>query len=228
VGDAAADALFRVAPGPATTTIASGLPLDSIRSVIQVPTTGHFIVGSYLNGRVLRITPEGRTSDMIPPGRIGKPAGVARDPNSGRLFVLRNGPGALYELTIHDCNGTGVPDDCDIAAGTSEDCNDNQTPDECDIASGYSPDNDENGVPDECEIVCVCGDLDGAGGQVDLADFAVFATCFGLAGPTTQCDLAEYTCSDLDASGVVDLSDFATFALMYGMPPAGSPPDCLN
>ncbi len=30
-----------------------------------------------------------------------------------------------------DCNGNGVPDDCDIADGTSEDCNVNGVPDEC-------------------------------------------------------------------------------------------------
>ena len=30
-----------------------------------------------------------------------------------------------------DCNGNGVPDSCDILAGTSADCNVNGTPDEC-------------------------------------------------------------------------------------------------
>ncbi len=50
-----------------------------------------------------------------------------------------------------DCNGNCMPDDQDIAAGTSADCNANGIPDECDIAEGTSPDNNGNGIPDECE-----------------------------------------------------------------------------
>ncbi|MCK4660438.1 MAG: hypothetical protein KAV82_13020, partial [Phycisphaerae bacterium] len=51
-----------------------------------------------------------------------------------------------------DCNDNGVPDECDIAGGTSEDCNSNSVPDECDIAGGTSEDCNTNGVPDECDI----------------------------------------------------------------------------
>ncbi len=36
-----------------------------------------------------------------------------------------------FDLVDSDCNGNGVPDDCDISAGTSPDCNLNGTPDEC-------------------------------------------------------------------------------------------------
>jgi hypothetical protein len=59
-----------------------------------------------------------------------------------------------------DCNGNGIPDDEDIAHGTSQDCNENGIPDECDIASGTSADVNENGVPDECESSGIpCGDI---------------------------------------------------------------------
>jgi hypothetical protein len=37
----------------------------------------------------------------------------------------------IPDLFEDDCNGNDVPDDCDIAAGTSIDCNTNGTPDEC-------------------------------------------------------------------------------------------------
>jgi len=37
-----------------------------------------------------------------------------------------------YEVQVLDCNGNGVPDDQDIANGTSADCNENGIPDECD------------------------------------------------------------------------------------------------
>jgi hypothetical protein len=51
-----------------------------------------------------------------------------------------------------DCNGNGIPDDVDIAEGTSQDCNENGVPDECDIADGTSEDCNGNDVPDECDI----------------------------------------------------------------------------
>lgn len=37
-------------------------------------------------------------------------------------------------LPTEDCNGNYIPDECDIADGTSMDCNENGRPDECDIA----------------------------------------------------------------------------------------------
>ena len=50
-----------------------------------------------------------------------------------------------------DCNGNGVRDDYDIAAGTSWDCNENIVPDECELAASTSADLNDNGVLDECE-----------------------------------------------------------------------------
>ena len=44
--------------------------------------------------------------------------------------------GQVCDCCVPDCNENGIPDDEDIAAGTSEDCNDNGIPDEWDIA-GY-------------------------------------------------------------------------------------------
>jgi parallel beta-helix repeat protein len=70
-----------------------------------------------------------------------------------------------------DCNGNGVPDECDIDAG-ADDCNENGVPDECelfdndcnfngivdecDIADGTSDDLDMDGVPDECPFAEIC------------------------------------------------------------------------
>ncbi|HUN80401.1 MAG TPA: hypothetical protein VMV81_02715, partial [Phycisphaerae bacterium] len=52
---------------------------------------------------------------------------------------------------IIDCNGNGISDADDIAAGTSSDCNCNGVPDECDLADGTLHDADPaDGVPDEC------------------------------------------------------------------------------
>lgn len=69
-----------------------------------------------------------------------------------------------------------VPDECDIAGGTSPDCNGNGVPDECDVVGGTSPDCNGNGVPDECQP-----DSDGDG-RIDACD-----NCPGY--PGNACDV---------------------------------------
>jgi hypothetical protein len=81
----------------------------------------------------------------------------------------------VYFLRIgsYDCNANGIPDEDDIACGSSEDCDANNIPDECDpdcngngapdacdIADGIAHDEDGNGIPDECEDVILF--VDGA------------------------------------------------------------------
>jgi hypothetical protein len=80
---------------------------------------------------------------------------------------------------------------------------------------------------DYSELDCVCGDIDGSGGSVDLNDFSTFAICFGLTGPTVNCDATAFACSDLDANDTVDLNDFSTYALMFGTTPTATVPDCI-
>ena len=53
--------------------------------------------------------------------------------------------------TSGDCNGNGVPDECDTAEGTSADCNGNSVPDDCELADGTATDCDSNDVPDSCQ-----------------------------------------------------------------------------
>jgi hypothetical protein len=67
-------------------------------------------------------------------------------------------------VVLSDCNGNGVPDDKDIAGGTSGDCNHNGVPDECEVCD--SPDMDGDGVCDDCDRCpgsddTVDSDLDG-------------------------------------------------------------------
>lgn len=49
-----------------------------------------------------------------------------------------------------DCDGDGVSDADEIAAG-APDCNANGVPDDCDLADATSRDTDFNGVPDDCQ-----------------------------------------------------------------------------
>ena len=67
------------------------------------------------------------------------------DLDNAELFLA-----SLDWVTVRDCNQNGVPDEDDIALGTSPDCDLNGVPDECDIAAG-ALDLDGDGVPDVCE-----------------------------------------------------------------------------
>ena len=60
---------------------------------------------------------------------------------------------------VYDCNGNGVEDELDVAAGSS-DCNGNLRPDTCDIQFG-SPDCNSNGQLDSCDLVVGSRDLNG-------------------------------------------------------------------
>jgi predicted outer membrane repeat protein len=84
-----------------------------------------------------------------------------------------------------DCDGNGLPDGCDIGAGAALDCNANGVPDSCDLSSGGSADCDANGIPDECDI---------AGGEPDC----------NANGVPDACDIASGASQDIDGNGVPD------------------------
>ena len=71
--------------------------------------------------------------------------------------------------TQEDCNGNHVPDECDLAEGSSEDCNHNAAPDECDIAGNTSEDCDGNGIPNECEDTSADCNNNGVWDACDIA-----------------------------------------------------------
>jgi len=79
-----------------------------------------------------------------------------------------------------DCNDNDVPDECDLADGTSTDCNGNAVPDDCEI------DCDDNGIPDDC----------------DLAD-GTYADCNENDVPDT-CDIADVTSDDCNGNSLPD------------------------
>jgi len=81
----------------------------------------------------------------------------------------------------NDCNENGVPDECDIADGTSQDANGNGIPDECECPADFDGDGDVDtadllillgawGTPD--------GDVDGDG-DTDTADLLALLAAWG-------------------------------------------------
>jgi hypothetical protein len=81
-----------------------------------------------------------------------------------------------------DCNENGIPDDEDIANGTSPDVNGNGVPDECEPG----PDCNANGIPDTCDIDP--GDPDGD----------------GMVSPDTNGNGVPDECEDCNSNGVLD------------------------
>jgi hypothetical protein len=62
-----------------------------------------------------------------------------------------------------DCDGSGIPDECEIYAGAAGDCNANGFPDACEIERGEATDCDGNGIPDACDIAPPAVRLSGPG-----------------------------------------------------------------
>jgi len=136
-----------------------------------------------------------------------------------------------------DCNANGIPDECDIADGTSTDINGNDIPDECevdcngnsvpdywDIKTGESQDCNDNGIPDECDIEDgtsndvnendipdECEDDCNGNGVPDSWDIETGAAidCNGNGIPDS-CDVAAGCDADCNLNGVPDSCDLAS------------------
>lgn len=122
-----------------------------------------------------------------------------------------------------DCNANGIPDDCDIAADPmldmngngvldtcDDDCNSNGLADFLDIESGGSTDCNENGIPDECEGGDDCNNN-------GIPDF---------------CELDAFTRTDCNINGIDDTCETVPFPVvttrviaMEGQYPTGSGQD---
>ncbi len=122
----------------------------------------------------------------------------------------------LLNRTILDCNGNGVPDESDVAAGTSLDCNTNTTPDECDIAAG-EPDCNTNDVPDACDLGVGTPDDCNANGIPDACDVAAGTSLdCNTSGFPDECDISSGATVDCNTNAAPDECDVA----------AGTSPDC--
>ncbi|MGD8454083.1 MAG: LamG domain-containing protein [Phycisphaerae bacterium] len=115
------------------------------------------------------------------------------------------GPDWVAPPVSMDCNANGVPDECELAAGTSHDCQPNGILDECDIAAGTSLDLNGNGVPDECDAWDCNGN--GIPDEEDIAS-GYSQDCNGNERPD-ECDIADGISQDCQPNGIPDECDVA-------------------
>ncbi len=155
---------------------------------------------------------------------FGRSAGIA----DGQVIIgardddtAADNAGSAYIFSmVNDCNQNCMPDEEDIAGGTSGDCDANGVPDECedctgnglanacDIAAG-APDCNANGLPDECDRDC-----NGDGSPDDCAttctdhcecdDFSACTLDYCADGACTHTSTAY---GDVTGNGVINLLD---------------------
>lgn len=120
-------------------------------------------------------------------GVLSLPGGVC--PSHPECFVSRRGGGSC------DADTNGMPDECQIAAGSATDCDNNGCADAGEIAAGSAMDTDGNNLPDECDPDCnhngAVDALDIAGGTSSDADFDQVPDecCPSVPGPDFDADL---------------------------------------
>ena len=122
----------------------------------------------------------------------------------------------IAEGTSEDCNVNGIPDECDIGYGVSQDCNFNDVPDECDIAGGTSEDYDLDSIPDECDPDCNNNEIpDGCDTNCGIANCAGHPLgCGGSVDcqPDRIPDECQLDDNDCNGNGIPDDCDVAAGA----------------
>ena|GEM_PF-970998 len=120
-----------------------------------------------------------------------------------------------------DCNGNGIPDECDIdcgppggdcdvtGCGESDDCNTNGIPDECDLASGASQDCQPNGTLDECDIDFGTSEDCNLNDTPDECEAGGTEDCNGNS-TTDLCDIFLGTSQDCQPNLIPDECDIST------------------
>lgn len=121
---------------------------------------------------------------------------------AGSLYLFRAVP-------LDDCDGNGIDDSCELAAGTATDCNCNGIIDACDIAAGTSLDVNGDDIPDECGVDC---DNDG------VSDTCQIATGFGFDcnanGILDSCEITAGMETDCNNNGRLDSCDIGVTTIL--------------
>ncbi len=211
--------------GPAGTSFFVGFILHAYQpepavfvSQMALPAGRSWVAGS----STLTLDPNDLGSAELPPLNLfalGYP---------GNFMIRAMSPGATAG---NDCNGNGVPDDCDIASGFSPDVNMNNIPDECEGVPGACCDPDGRcqllplfpchvlggtwfgeGVPcypDPCSMAqeWACCHADGTCQMLTL--YACDAAGGTWLGPPVTCDPNPCAPPDCNGNGEPDADDIA-------------------
>jgi glucose/arabinose dehydrogenase len=127
-----------------------------------------------------------------------------------------DGGSYYFELVLTVTDSLGLSTTRSVSV-YSADCNANGVPDNCDIDAGTSQDLDANGVPDECQKAVCVADFDGNGlvNSTDVSEFINAWFADQAAGTTV---------TDFDRNGVVNSTDVSEFINAY----FAAPPGCLG
>jgi len=153
--------IYAFGAGGTLTPLATSQALADPVGIAVDPWTGDLLVLDEASGRVVRVDPaSGEVSDVITGvATAGVWGGVNIMADGRRLVVSATSADEIYVFArcdatgdpVADCDGNGVYDACDVAAG-APDCNQNGVPDPCDITSGASQDCNLDGLPDDCPV----------------------------------------------------------------------------
>ncbi len=182
----------------------SGLALDASGTLLVGSFRGDQILAYDPNGAFLGALVEDEPNTPLDEtGGLSNPEGLRFGPSGSLLVSNRGGTGVLeYDATTGDFLGvftadTGPGEPTYLALATlARDCNGNGIPDDCD------PDTNGDGVADDCQTLGCPGDVDG-NDQVDLADLAAVLASFGATGSGLSGDVDGDGDVDLQDLGIV-------------------------
>lgn len=149
------------------------------------------------------------------------------DTVTGITFPLVNARQAVEAVLGPDCNSNSVSDFIDVGVtGKALDCNGNGIPDECDIANGVSPDENQNDIPDDCSQDNPFNRGDSHGdGVINLGDALTILNYLFDGGEPLACRDA----ADANNDGRLDIADgISLLVYLFGgglAPPTPGPPD---
>ncbi len=236
--DFLASALGSVDAGSIDTDVVQAVPLDDPLAVsgsffigASVPTAAGGYPGTADDDGQSQIDQAFLTFNNVPfdPTNLSSLYAMSQLGYPTTVFILRAVGGGSG-----DCNGNGIPDECDTAEDPSIDCNGNLIPDECE--PGGTADCDHDGTTDLCTIaycegVPWCSDCNGnyvpdacdiaAGTSLDCNSNGVPDECDVVNDPAIdcngngipdECDIAncggeEGWCCDCDLNGVLDICE---------------------
>ncbi len=120
--------------------------------------------------------------------------------------------GAIYCFHSSDCNGNGVPDNCDIESGAESDADLNGVPDGCESS------NASDCEPEVLEVEFLRGDCDGNGVTSALLDALFLLAWQFVSGPAPPC----LDAADVDGNNAVSALLDALHLLVWQF--SGGPP----